>query len=219
MGIGFLCSGLNKCSVKNGEGEIRDTKTNILDMDKTIRFELNSRMCNFFRKYNIDYRINPNVEIPKEILKYLKRGIVKRKDKYAKGCWTYKYNRQFALTYSIDDTIGNEASNSEIFISAQNDDLSVSRTIKIALTYIYALSELMKQYRNEFSIILSYEYIRCGTEPTYGFDIRFHQIRGNDSYLVKNLEVYNKHNGILVLNILNTPKFEAKTINSPHIST
>ena len=105
-------------------------------MNKTIRFELNSRMRNFFGKYNIDYRIDPKVEIPEEIFKYLKRGIVKRKDKFAKGCWTYKYNRQFALNYSIDDAIGNEASHSEIFISAQNDDLSVSRTIKIALTYI-----------------------------------------------------------------------------------
>lgn len=172
-------------------------------MSKMIRFELNSRMRKLFERLGIDYKVNPEVEIPEKFYKYIRGGVIKRTNKFAKGCWAYKYNnKDFALDYIEEDCIGNEVANSKIFISAEEENLSILQTTKIALSYIFALSELLKNRRVDFDIILSYQSSMSGDElPMHAFEISFYQKREKLSYLIKNIEAYNKYNGILILSV------------------
>ena len=176
-------------------------------MSKIIRIELNSRMRKLFERNEIDYKVNPEREIPEKFYKYIRGGVIKSTNKLAKGCWVYKCkNRSFTLDYPEEDYVGNEVANSEISICAEHEGFSLLQTIQIALSYTYALSELLKKKRAEFDLILSYQTSISGDElPIHSFDIRFYQKKEKKSYLLKNLEVYNRYNGILILSILNAP--------------
>lgn len=175
-------------------------------MSKMIRFELNSRMRKLFERLGIDYKVNPEVNIPEKFYRYIRGGVIKCTNISAEGYWVYRCNNEnFALDYPTEDYVGNEVANSEIFICAEEEGLSILQTAKIALSYTYALFELLKKKRADFELILSYRTSMSGDEMSlHVFDIRFYQKRENRSYLVRNLEVYNRYNGILILSISNT---------------